>query len=188
VQVLKGKYPQSDSEHAIALGNAMTGTAKKQIFRFNPGKQEKIFPPKHPYYKAPEQVNKTLAKIAEKSQNKLLYKELIGNTIQTETSQYNSAGIIRLNSYGLKNFLDINHSATYESKLVLKTILNEKTSIGNPEFEPLNMERKNINKKIDKGWTGVNKYVINAFGKKWQIKTAIIHNNYEVPYCIKRIS
>jgi hypothetical protein len=34
----------------------MTETPKKQIFRFNPGAQEKVFPPKHPYYKTPEMV------------------------------------------------------------------------------------------------------------------------------------
>ena len=67
VQVRKGKHPRSDSEKAVAKGNATTNTPKKQIFRFNPGAQEKIFPPKHPYYKAGEAVQKTLKKILEKS-------------------------------------------------------------------------------------------------------------------------
>lgn len=50
VQVRKGKYPQSNSEEAIARGQACTAKPKQQIFRFNPGKQEKIYPPKHPYF------------------------------------------------------------------------------------------------------------------------------------------
>ena len=50
VQVRKGKYPRSDSKEAIARGQACTDKPKQQIFRFNPGKQEKIFPPKHPYF------------------------------------------------------------------------------------------------------------------------------------------
>ena len=50
VQVRRGKYPQSNSEEAIARGQACTAKPKQQIFRFNPGKQEKIFPPKHPYF------------------------------------------------------------------------------------------------------------------------------------------
>lgn len=50
VQVRKGKYPQSNSEEAIARGQACTARPKQQIFRFNPGKQQKIFPPKHPYF------------------------------------------------------------------------------------------------------------------------------------------
>lgn len=49
VQVRKGKYKQSNSEEAIALGNACTAKPKQQIFRFNPGKEMKVFPPKHPY-------------------------------------------------------------------------------------------------------------------------------------------
>lgn len=50
VQVRKGKYPQSDPEEAAARGAACTARPKQQIFRFNPGKQQKIFPPKHPYF------------------------------------------------------------------------------------------------------------------------------------------
>lgn len=55
VQVRKGKYPESDSEAACNAGEKATthigkdGANKAQIFRFNPGKQKKIFPPKHPY-------------------------------------------------------------------------------------------------------------------------------------------
>lgn len=50
VQVRKGKYPRSNSKEAIARGQSCTAKPKQQIFRFNPGKQEKIFPPKHPYF------------------------------------------------------------------------------------------------------------------------------------------
>lgn len=55
VQVRRGKYPESDSDEAVKAGEKATtqigkdGTDKGRIFRFNPGKQEKIFPPKHPY-------------------------------------------------------------------------------------------------------------------------------------------
>lgn len=55
VQVRRGKYPESDSDEAVKAGEKATtqigkdGTNKGKIFRFNPGKQEKIFPPKHPY-------------------------------------------------------------------------------------------------------------------------------------------
>lgn len=64
VQVRKGKYPRSDSKEAVARGQACTAKPKQQIFRFNPGKQEKIFPPKHPYYKADGEVGKTLESIS----------------------------------------------------------------------------------------------------------------------------
>lgn len=53
VQVPRDKYQQSDPDEAKALGEAATAGPKKKIFRFNPGKTMKIFPPKHPYYKVP---------------------------------------------------------------------------------------------------------------------------------------
>ena len=62
VQVRKGKYPQSDPEEAAARGAACTARPKQQIFRFNPGKQQKIFPPKHPYYKVDEDMKKAIGK------------------------------------------------------------------------------------------------------------------------------
>ena len=62
VQVRKGKYPQSDPALSILRGNNCTEAAKQQIFRFNPGKDLQLFPPKHPYYKGPkpEQVKQAI--------------------------------------------------------------------------------------------------------------------------------
>ncbi len=58
VQVRKGKYPQSDPTLSMLRGNNCTEAAKQQIFRFNPGKELKLFPPKHPYYKHPKRPNR----------------------------------------------------------------------------------------------------------------------------------
>ena len=66
VQVLKDKYPTSDSDQACAAGERATtqigknGQNKAAMFRFNPGKAGKVFPPKHPYYKAPAEVKKQM--------------------------------------------------------------------------------------------------------------------------------
>ena len=49
VQVRKGKYPVSDSDAACSVGEHATSLPKQKIFRFNPGKTGKVFPPKHPY-------------------------------------------------------------------------------------------------------------------------------------------
>ena len=64
VQVLKDKYPESDSDQACAAGERATtqidknGNNKAEMFRFNPGKSGKVFPPKHPYFKAPAEAKK----------------------------------------------------------------------------------------------------------------------------------
>lgn len=70
VQVLKDKYPTSDSDQACAAGERATtqigknGENKAAMFRFNPGKAGKVFPPKHPYYKAPAEVKKQAENLA----------------------------------------------------------------------------------------------------------------------------
>ena len=57
MEVRKGSYEESDSDTAQAAGNKATtqldknGNNKLAMFRFNPGKDEKIFPPKNPYTK-----------------------------------------------------------------------------------------------------------------------------------------
>ena len=65
VQVRKGKYPQSDPALSMLRGNNCTEAAKQQIFRFNPGKDLKLFPPKHPYYKAPEAAKQVIEQMAD---------------------------------------------------------------------------------------------------------------------------
>ncbi len=49
VQVRKSKYPESNSAQARKLGAEAT-EGKKKLFRFNPGKERRIFPDKHPYF------------------------------------------------------------------------------------------------------------------------------------------
>ena len=66
VQVRKSKYEASDSEHAIEVGREITSAPKQQMFRFNPGKQMKLFPDKHPYNKAPEPAKKVVTELAER--------------------------------------------------------------------------------------------------------------------------
>ena len=57
VQVGKNSRRPSNSAKAIACGRAATtqldskGRNKAKIFRFNPGKKQKVFPDKHPYFK-----------------------------------------------------------------------------------------------------------------------------------------
>lgn len=64
VQVRKGKYPQSDPALSMLRGDNCTENAKQQIFRFNPGRELKIFPPRHPYYKAPDDAKQVIEKMA----------------------------------------------------------------------------------------------------------------------------
>ena len=77
VQVRKEKYPQSDSDLAMLRGKNCTEAAKQQIFRFNPGKDLKLFPPKHPYYKAPEAAKQVIEQLSEEQQREKRIADII---------------------------------------------------------------------------------------------------------------
>lgn len=55
IEVLKGKYDESDSANSLMKGTKATthlgkdGKNRLEIFRFNPGKEKVIFPKNHPY-------------------------------------------------------------------------------------------------------------------------------------------
>lgn len=49
VQVRKSKYPVTDHDEAMSLGELATGKDSKGIFRFNPGKEQKTVPDYNPY-------------------------------------------------------------------------------------------------------------------------------------------
>lgn len=69
VQVRKGKFPESDSATAIQQGREATnqtgknGVNKAEMFRFNPGKQQVVFPQHHPYYNVSESLREKLTRI-----------------------------------------------------------------------------------------------------------------------------
>lgn len=64
VQVRKGRYPESDSQQAVGIGEQITEEPQKRIFRFNPGKELKVFPDKHPYNKAPQKAKEQILQLA----------------------------------------------------------------------------------------------------------------------------
>lgn len=73
VQVRKKKYPVSDPQLAMALGDEATNTPKLKLFRFNPGINEKIFPDNHPYFQADKELAPIVEQLAEKwSYNKVI--------------------------------------------------------------------------------------------------------------------
>lgn len=77
VQVRKGKYHQSDPDLAMKRGDNCTEAAKQQIFRFNPGKSLQLFPPKHPYFKAPEPAKQVIEQMSEEQKREQRIAEMI---------------------------------------------------------------------------------------------------------------
>ena len=97
VQVRKGKYPEDNSAKSIAKGETATtridkkGNNADEIFRFNPGKQKVIFPPKHPYRQVQDKVVGIIDNIALKTNEEYKarfteFESLVKNKSYTDVS------------------------------------------------------------------------------------------------------
>lgn len=80
-QVRKGKFPGSDPDDAMRRGDEATSSPKQKIFRFNPGIDKQLFPPKHPYYKLSAEVQKDVKRAIENIIEHASYE--IGTPIET---------------------------------------------------------------------------------------------------------
>ena len=49
----------------MMIGDNSTAALKQQIFRFNAGKTMQLFPPKHPYFKAPKEAKKVVNEVVQ---------------------------------------------------------------------------------------------------------------------------
>lgn len=148
VQVRIGEYPVSDSAKAQALGEVATTELDKKggnaaaMFRYNPGKQQVIFPPKHPYAKAtPEGVKEDLKALAATNNKTWLqdYKRQIYNRPLSEqyTEIYKSEGGGKV----LKHLLVDENANDYEDVLgVARAFANESNDV---EILPIIHQKEN---------------------------------------------
>ena len=90
VQVLRDDYKQSNSDQATEWGDACTSDPKAKMFRYNAGKEMKLFPPKHPYmpkgcgkcdYKLGYDIN------SEKCQACLIFQKCWKEKVRTENNR-----------------------------------------------------------------------------------------------------
>ena len=95
VQVRKGKYPQSDPDIAMRNGDNCTEANKQKIFRFNPGKTLKLFPPQHPYFKAPAEAKKVVEEASHSEHNRQQYESLKNNKDYTDVQYDEKSGGVR---------------------------------------------------------------------------------------------
>lgn len=128
VQVRKGKYNESNSDDACKAGEKATthigknGSNKSAIFRFNPGKQEKIFPPKHPYYKTSEAVKEVVEKTYIAQRRSEIKKQAA--LMRTESPVFHSDSNISMiiTGKGIDEFLNQPHKHYYEKNELLLDI------------------------------------------------------------------
>lgn len=105
VQVRKNKYPTSAPELAMKRGQNCTEGAKKAIFRYNAGKSLQLFPPKHPYYKAPTEAKKVIEQVTQEAIREKRIGKLREQLPDTLTDTEKDA--IAANNYELEQALGI---------------------------------------------------------------------------------
>ncbi len=144
VQVRKGKYPPSDPHLAMLRGNNCTEAARQQIFRFNPGKSLSLFPPKHPYYKAPDDAKQVIDDLQSEQEREYIARRRreIREAAAAEVDQpLTNPGFERpatLSKKSVKEFLNQPHKHYREKNELLtdiKRVFNSARYLGvNPEY------------------------------------------------------
>lgn len=91
LQVRKGKYPTSDPAMAMLRGDNCTDGVKQQMFRYNPGKTMELFPPKHPYRKAPKEAKAVIEKVSAEEMRAKRIQDMIAELPDNLTAQEKQA-------------------------------------------------------------------------------------------------
>lgn len=170
VQVRKNKYPASNSEDAINRGKACTDGPKRAMFRFNPGKTLKLFPEKHPYYKAPSAVRDSAEKHAAEQLRKALNfspqqkHEILSQPVEQQFDTVHSDNteikIHRLRSAKQNDYNAVVDAATLFAKqghkvLVMPEIHKDETKARQAFGLTINGQHTNPDLKIDGNWVDV---------------------------------
>ncbi len=137
VQVSKGKYKESNPEEALKKADVATtdidskGRNRGEMFRYNPGKQQVIFPPNHPYFKIKQGIASILNSIAESQSEEVIANQrselknwsrdhLVGSTISHPFKEIPAQ--ITFSVKGIKEYLNQPHKNYGAKNRALKNI------------------------------------------------------------------
>ncbi len=200
VRVLRGDHPTSDSTHATEQGEKATAGDKGKIFRFNPGKELKVFPDKHPYNKAPGEIKDSIRDLAQQRDNGLRKQTDIkvsewahGESLVTSSAFQTKQ--IRLSAQSVKRYL--HHASTTEAKWMLKNALEHPEDWKHTKYSPLGATKdmgnpahvKNVEAKVKRNVVGYNEYEFKHRGQTWILGfEKVIQNkrSFEQPYYVKK--
>lgn len=207
VQVLRDDYALSDSDRATEWGDNCTSDPKAQMFRYNAGKEMKLFPPKHPYL--PKGCGKCEASMQlawglgkPECASCLMIRQMA--PLETITPRTDKPVFRRMqknarNAYGeeiiqergkqfytsrfvcSKDDFDkvIGHCYTAEEVEAARKLPTLFSTISNGKYEPLHIDRPNIRKKIANGAIHFVYYEIEIEGVLFELQTIAIKNKNE---------
>lgn len=202
VEVLKDKYEVSSSEVAIKAGEKATteigkdGKNRLEIFRFNPGQKQVVFPPTHPYTKVkganvvltmftgptPEQLKKLRKEKDKEIKEWASSKIKKGQHLSITGNQFKSAEV-RVSRSTIENI--VKHISNIKDKDLAKDIVS---ILKKAKFEnslPLeNKDSKNYGSKVARGVTSYNYYDSKWNDRAIKINMEVMKDGYEQPYAI----
>lgn len=201
VQVLKSKHGPTDKEKAMQAGEQATthidsqGRNKLAMFRFNPGKQQVIFPPSHPYYKfkdAAAHAEKTPTSSNQRSEKNKEIERWVDNnipqyglTVALSNFQSGSGIIIRKNVNSIAR-----HFTEPGLKDMAKDIMNIVKNSSYIESKPFDKTNEDIDpsvkKKVNRGVESYNYYKFTWRGETYRLNVEIIKGE-EYPYMVNKI-
>lgn len=178
VQVRKNKYPKSNSTQA-RLAGAETTAGKNELFRFNPGKERRVFPDKHPYFPKNGCADCNRQKLAHNTPDNELCKACqilneLRRTSASETRRWAQKNIqaktishpdmtekIQISGGGIKEFTNQPHKHFFEKNKLIKDIFSvvEKSEYkGVTYYKGRKSHIFEIEIKGDKTWIIANEY------------------------------
>ena len=202
IEVLAEKYPTSNSKESIAKGEKATtkldknGKNTAELFRFNPGKDKKLFAPENTFTKlagakSATPVIKNLFNADIKKSRKAKDNELnkwASNIIKknqhlTIKSPEFITSEVRISRANIGQVLK--HIANINNKDIVKDIVKVTENAVYKDSKALDdKDSKNYGAKVGRGVESYNYYKSEWNGRIIEINMEVMKNGYEQPYAI----
>ncbi len=200
VSVRPEKYPMSDSTEAFKKGEAATtqigkdGKNKLEIFRFNPGKEQVVFPKNNAYSKVVgagvikpgissmfSDNEKALRKAKDIEIRDWAVKNIKEQGLKLTLDNFKTKEVL-ISRGAIKSIGD--HLTDVNLKEVAKEVINLMPKMKYIETAPLNPDAKNYERKLRKGITNFHYYKFTWNDKKFRLNTEEINGKFEKPYAV----
>ena len=191
VQVLREDFPLSDSEEAIRRGDESTHSIKQQIFRFNAGKELKLFPDKHPYYKVSAEIVREIEQLAVVNGREMATESM---PTQVDKALFDNLTTGKLHQANKPRKRLLNHCHYTDEIEAAIYFWNNPQVLGSPRISPMGENKdmsdpkvqKNIARKQGRGISDYIEYRATYRGARWIIKTERHKNGFEQFYWLKK--
>lgn len=192
VEVLASKNTLSDSSEAIEKGEKATtkegknGKNTLEMFRFNPGKDKKLMPPKNTYSKVvgADKVKIELRKQKDNEIKEWAKKNIPEGFLKIEAKNFKTNNVY-ISRGAIKNIGD--HFTNPGLKEVAKNIISQIPNCKYIESAPIDKDKPNYKNKVASGVTQYHYYEFEWDNETFRLNTEEINGKFEKPYAVNII-